>query len=215
MSPRADVNLKVNENTMTKPNPTSTEVAMSTSLPDEFEARLDALADDATFPRWRGVAMVIADALDMMGASSKMIVYQRVADKFSLGVSTVRLWTKYHAELGYLFDEMPYTPEWTQVRLAYREAKKRDTSAEAVLLGRYAEADKWGGQLCPARVWAAQLRDAPDDRNPVLAKLERLASCAITALKAVSSGNGYSKFASRLHKLSSEADAILAEAEAK
>ena len=128
----------------------------------------------------------------------------------------MRLWQKYHAELGELFDEMPYTPAWTQVRLAYRESRQRNESVEAVLLERYAEADRWGGRLCPARVWAAQLKSKPcEKRDPVLVKLERLASCAATALKAVASGNGYSEFAPRLVALAAAAGAVLAEAEAK
>ena len=111
---------------------------------------------------------------------------------------------------------MPHIPPWTLIRLAYRESRQRETSVEAVLLERYAEADRWGGRLCPVRVWAAQLKSKPSEkRDPVLVKLERLASCAATALKAVASGNGYSEFAPRLVALAAEAGAVLAGAEAK
>lgn len=189
---------------------------VATQLPDDFDARLEAFADDATMPRWLGVAQVCADAIEAMGGkSNKMIVYHAAADKFNLGLSTIRLWARYNSELGDFFSEMTHVPEWTQVRCAWQESRQRETSVEAVLLERYAESDKWGGKLCPARVWAAQLKGKPDERNPVIVKLERLASCAATALKAVSSGNGYSEFAARLHELSDTADAILADAEAK
>ena len=201
---------------MTESRPTyKTASKVATQLPDDFDARLEAFADDATMPRWLGVARVCADAIAQMGGKkNKMIVYHAAADKFNLGLSTIRLWARYDSELGDFFSEMPHVPEWTQVRCAWTESRQRETSIEAVLLERYAEADKFGGRLCPARVWAAQLKSKPDKRNPVIVKLERLASCAATALKAVSSGNGYSGFASRLDKLSAEADAILAEAEA-
>ena len=189
--------------------------AVATKLPDDFDARLEAFADDATMPRWLGVAQVCADAIEQMGGDGKMIVYHAAADKFNLGLSTIRLWARYNSELGDFLSEMAYIPDWTQVRLAYRESRQRATSVEAVLLARYSEADRYGGKLCPARVWTAQLKGELDERNPVLVKLERLASCAATALKAVSSGNGYSELALRLHKLSAEADAVLAEAEAQ
>lgn len=198
---------------MTEPKPC---YSVATQLPDDFDDRLEAFADDATMPRWLGVAQVCADAIAQMGSGKvgKMLVYHAAADKFNLGVSTIRLWARYNLELGEFLSEMPYVPAWTQIKCAWTESKQRETSVESVLLERYAEADKFGGRLCPARVWAAQLKGKPDKRNPVIVKLERLASCAATALKAVSSGKGYSEFASRLHKLSAAADAILAEAEA-
>ena len=192
--------------------------SVATRLPDDFDARLEAFADDATMPRWLGVAQVCADAIAQMrgGRAGKMLVYAAAADKFNLGVSTIRLWARYNSELGDFLSEMAYIPAWTQVRLAYRESRQRETSVEAVLLERYAEADKFGGRLCPARVWAAQLKSNPrEKRDPVLVKLERLASCAATALKAVASGNGYSEFAPRLVALAAEAGSVLAEAEAK
>ena len=163
-------------------------------LPDEFEQRLDALADDKDTPRWRGVGAVALDAIKQMGKQKKMIVYQRCADRFGLGVSTIRLWVRYSTELGEFFDEMPFTPEWTLVRLAHKEAKARESSVESVLLERYNDADKFGGQLCPFRVWSSQLRNGKDDgRDPVIAKLERLSQSAATALKGIANNPKYMK----------------------
>ena len=203
---------------MTEPKPTYNANSVATRLPDDFDARLEAFADDATMPRWLGVAQVCADAIAQMrgGRAGKMAVYQAAADKFNLGVSTVRLWARYNSELGDFLSEMAYIPAWTQIKCAWAESKQRNESVEAVLLERYAEADRWGGRLCPVRVWAAQLKSKPSEkRDPVLVKLERLASCAATALKVVASGNGYSEFAPRLVALAAEAGAVLAEAEAK
>ena len=198
---------------MTEPKPRDC-YAVATKLPDEFESRIMALADDLN--NWRGIAAITLEAVTALGGQhSKMLVYQRVADLCRSKPSAVRAWTRYQREFGDWLDEMPFGVGIEQIRLACREAKQRDVDPLVVLQERANESDNYGGMLCPPRVWAAQLADKGDKVHPVLRALSSAAQNMATAVK--HSANGDMRFkalAKEIDTLAMKVDGVLEKAEA-
>lgn len=188
---------------------------VATALPDEIEQRIIQLAGDLS--NWRGIAQVTAEALEQVqGKRSKMLVYQRVADLCGNAVSTVRNWSRYQRDFGDWLDEMPMQVSIEQIKLAIKQGKLQNKDALVVMQERANETDKFGGMLCPPRVWAAQLAEQADDDkpHPVLRALGSASQNMATAVKHSNGDPRYGDLAKEIDKLAMVVDAMLEKAEA-
>lgn len=146
-------------------------------LPDwakQYADSLNALESKA----WRGKADMILQVLESANGTPKMLVYQTCAYALRLGVSTARLYVRLEETFGAVLDECK-TPDGDdvagpdQLRRIYAEARAAKLTPDEVLIRRISESDKYGGQVAPPDVIAAQTRAGRETDPPELAAQKR------------------------------------------
>jgi hypothetical protein len=169
------------------------------ALPDDFVDRAMALQEQAPGGGclWRERGAFVAEHINGLLGSKRMIVYQQAADIWAVGLSTVREDLRNAGDFGDFVDEMPFHVSREHCRCARTEGRIRDVDPLIVLQERANESDKHGSQLCPPRVWKAQIADLRngkknDDGEDVIGRIRAAGSCIATAMKRA---NGKQQFA--------------------
>ena len=160
-------------------------------LSDEDRAEADRL-NAAEGVVWREKAKFISERLsakitmiDEFGQTVDVPMtarYQSCAYALRLGISTARMYVRLETAFGAVLDECR-TPDGDeiaspfQLRQIYSEARKRNLSPDEALIRRIRESDKYGGQVAPPDVIAAQTRNGRASDPPELAALKRGARC--------------------------------------
>lgn len=200
------------------PYKTATPVAME--LPEEFLNRAMALQEQAPGGGclWLARGNFVAEFANGAQNGLKMILYQKAADIWAVGISTVREDLRNAAELGDWVDEMNFQVAREHCRCARTEARIKETDPLSVLQQRANESDKYSGQLCPPRVWKAQIKsmrdgNKSDDGEDVLSRLRGASSALATAIKRANGKKRWVKLMPDLMTVSASVEDLLEKAE--
>lgn len=167
-------------------------------LSDEDRAEADRL-NAAEGVVWREKAKFISERLsakitmiDEFGQTVDVPMtarYQSCAYALRLGISTARMYVRLETAFGAVLDECR-TPDGDeiaspfQLRQIYSEARKRNLSPDEALIRRIRESDKYGGQVAPPDVIAAQNRDgASKETDPLKRALNSARRSLATAAR--------------------------------
>lgn len=178
---------------------TATFVA-KTEIPNELIDRAMALQEQAPCGGclWRERGLLINECANGSRRGQRMIIYQALSDIWGCGLSTVREDAHNANDLGDIIDEIPMLfISREQCRCARNESKLRDVDIGTIIKERVEQSDKYGGRLCPVRVWKAQIKamrngKKVDSGQDVIGRIEGATSAIATAIKRV---NGRKIFA--------------------
>lgn len=159
-------------------------------LSDQDRAEADRL-NAAEGVVWREKAKFIAERLARTDTDAPLMArYQSCAYALRLGLSTARMYVRLETAFGAVLDECR-TPDGDeivgphQLRHIYTEAKRLGIAPDEALLRRINESDKYGGQIAPPDVIAAQARVSRGTSDPLKQKLTRAARSLSTLARAL------------------------------